>query len=159
MLSTASLWFVRGVVQVMSCVALDPFYFMIKYSTHCSTPSPSFPSSHQIITTSPPRAIMSFKLIPNTTQDAGTDNSYVSRQGHKHEPVQVIADEQARDEVKNNNQTNNTSNDQLDKQAIDQSNIIFSTKPVTRGAAPPKGAYKEPTDTEGLPRNDGRSSV
>lgn len=46
-----------------------------------------------------------------------------------------------------------------DKQAIDQSNIIFSTKPVTRGAAPPKGAYKEPTDTEGLPRNDGRSSV
>ncbi|KAK0645310.1 hypothetical protein QBC41DRAFT_238817, partial [Cercophora samala] len=51
-----------------------------------------------------------------------------------------------------------------DKEAIDKSNILPSSnddsnKPHTRGAAPPKGAYKEPGDTEGLPRNDGRSSV
>ncbi|VBB84407.1 Putative protein of unknown function [Podospora comata] len=135
----------------MCCLGLFLFHDQIQHPLLNSISLIPFFSSNNH--DKPPRAIMS------TTQDADTDNSYVSRPGHKHEPVQVIADEQARDEVKNNNQTNSTSSDQLDKQAIDQSNIIFSTKPVTRGAAPPKGAYKEPTDTEGLPRNDGRSSV
>ncbi|KAK0660456.1 hypothetical protein QBC41DRAFT_188156, partial [Cercophora samala] len=59
---------------------------------------------------------MSTNLIPNTAQDAGADNSYVSRPGHKHEPMQVIPDDEARNEVNNNNnqrQRANTSGDQL----------------------------------------------
>lgn len=42
-----------------------------------------------------------------------------------------------------------------DKEAIDQSNVVEGR---TRGAAP-KGGYKEPGDTEGLPEDDGTSAV
>ncbi|KAK0726459.1 hypothetical protein B0T21DRAFT_453085 [Apiosordaria backusii] len=117
-------------------------------------------------------------LIPNNAKAAGLkdDNSYVSRPGQKNEPVPVISDDEARNAVNNNNNNNNnnsrqqkantSSGDQLernDKEAINKSNTIPDTKskskPNTRGAGPPKGAYKEPGDTEGLLGNDGRSSV
>ncbi|KAK4194142.1 hypothetical protein QBC40DRAFT_214170 [Triangularia verruculosa] len=110
---------------------------------------------------------MTSKLIPNNTKDAGEDNSYVSRPGHKHEPMQVVPDEEAMNEVDHNQRqrAKTSSDNQLERderEAIDKSNIIPNgngNKPNTRGAAPPKGAYKEPGDTEGLPKNDGRSSM
>lgn len=89
----------------MCCLGLFLFHDQIQHPLLNSISLIPFFSSNNH--DKPPRAIMS------TTQDADTDNSYVSRPGHKHEPVQVIADEQARDEVKNNNQTNSTSSDQL----------------------------------------------
>jgi len=43
-----------------------------------------------------------------------------------------------------------------EKDAIDKSNIIEER---TRGAAQPGGTYQEPGDEEGLPTDDGTSSV
>ena len=43
-----------------------------------------------------------------------------------------------------------------EKDAIDKSNIIDER---TRGAAQPGGTYQEPGDEEGLPADDGTSSV
>jgi hypothetical protein len=47
-----------------------------------------------------------------------------------------------------------------DKEAIDSSNIIKGGKQqrTTRGAKP-VSSYREPGDEEGLPENDGTSSV
>lgn len=44
-----------------------------------------------------------------------------------------------------------------EKEAIDKSNILKGDR--TRHATQPKGTYREPGDTEGLPENDGTSNV
>lgn len=50
----------------------------------------------------------------------------------------------------------NTITERDEKDAIDKSNIIEER---TRGAAQPGGTYQEPGDEEGLPADDGTSSV
>ncbi|KAK0715066.1 hypothetical protein B0H67DRAFT_233354 [Lasiosphaeris hirsuta] len=85
------------------------------------------------------------------------DDSYVSRPGHKHEPIPVISDsERVEDPIKGNAADNDAQLERDDKQAINKSNIIDER---TRGAAKSKGTYAEPADEEGLPKNDGTSST
>lgn len=113
------------------------------------------------------------------------DNSYVSRSGHKNEPLNVVSDqERIEDPVDAEADTDEQLGKWLppgrsflgplihlwylsranhyfgaardDNEAIDRDNILDER---TRGAAKPKGAYAEPGDEEGLPSNDGTSSA
>lgn len=84
------------------------------------------------------------------------DDSYVSRPGHKDEPVGVVSDQERIEDPIDADKAD--SDEQLardDADAIDKSNIIEER---TRGAAQPKGTYAEPGDEEGLPSDDGTSS-
>ncbi|KAK7967335.1 uncharacterized protein PG986_001612 [Apiospora aurea] len=85
------------------------------------------------------------------------DNSYVSRSGHKNEPLNVVSDQERVEDPIDADKAD--SDEQLvrdDTEAIDRSNILDER---TRGAAKPKGTYAEPGDEEGLPANDGTSSA
>ncbi|KAK0637002.1 hypothetical protein B0T17DRAFT_651661 [Bombardia bombarda] len=84
------------------------------------------------------------------------DNSYVSRPGHKHEPMQVVSDNERLNSGANPAAANSDAQLQRDENdAIDKSNIIDER---LRGAEPSHG-YKEPGDEEGLPANDGTSRI
>ncbi|KAI0127004.1 hypothetical protein BJ170DRAFT_630717 [Xylariales sp. AK1849] len=86
-----------------------------------------------------------------------SDNSYVSRQGHKNEALPVVSDQERLEDPIDANTAD--SDEQLardDTDAIDKSNIISGDR--TRGAKP-QGTYTEPGDEEGLPAEDGTSSV
>ncbi|TGO23778.1 hypothetical protein BPAE_0122g00340 [Botrytis paeoniae] len=76
---------------------------------------------------------MSSSEIP---QGNPTDNDYVSRPGHKQDPIPVLKT--------------------ADNVAVDKSNIIDDK---TRHAAKSAETYREPGDNEGLPEDDGRSAV
>ncbi|KAI2620456.1 hypothetical protein GGR54DRAFT_639489 [Hypoxylon sp. NC1633] len=86
-----------------------------------------------------------------------TDDSYVSRPGHKGEEVPVQSDqERVEDPI---NEVEADTDEQLvrdDKEAIDTSNIIDER---TRHAKPTSGTYQMPGDDEGLPADDGTSSA
>ncbi|KAI0601597.1 hypothetical protein F4775DRAFT_605689 [Biscogniauxia sp. FL1348] len=87
-----------------------------------------------------------------------TDNSYVSRPGHKAEPVPVVSDqERVPDPVDGSKADSDEQLARDDRDAIDESNIMGSR---TRGAGPSReGGYREPGDEEGLPVTDGTSSA
>ncbi|KAK7935061.1 hypothetical protein PG985_000556 [Apiospora marii] len=85
------------------------------------------------------------------------DNSYVSRSGHKGEPLNVVSDQERIEDPIDADRAD--SDEQLardDNEAIDRDNILDER---TRGAAKPKGTYAEPGDEEGLPSTDGTSST
>ncbi|KAK3323852.1 hypothetical protein B0T19DRAFT_443315 [Cercophora scortea] len=82
------------------------------------------------------------------------DNSYVARPGTKHEPVQVISDNERVGGIDSNVADTDARLERDDKDAIDKSNIINDR---TRGAKPNHG-YREPGDKEGLPSDTGISS-
>ncbi|KAH9892141.1 hypothetical protein F4778DRAFT_784884 [Xylariomycetidae sp. FL2044] len=87
-----------------------------------------------------------------------TENSYVSRPGHKSEEVPVVSDqERIEDPVDGVKADTDEQLTRDDNDAIDSSNIMEGGR--TRGAAKPSGTYREPGDDEGLPENDGRSST
>ncbi|KAI1843631.1 hypothetical protein JX266_010264 [Neoarthrinium moseri] len=85
-----------------------------------------------------------------------SDNSYVSRSGHKHEPLGVVSDqERIEDPIDGNTADSDRQLESDDKEAIDKSNIINDR---TRHAKP-QGGYREPGDEEGLPSDTGKSST
>ncbi|THV52522.1 hypothetical protein BGAL_0076g00070 [Botrytis galanthina] len=84
---------------------------------------------------------MSSSEVP---QGNPTDNDYVSRPGHKQDPIPVLSDEAPIEE------------ETADNVAVDKSNIIDDKN---RHAAKSAETYREPGDNEGLPENDGRSAV
>ncbi|CEI38588.1 hypothetical protein FVEN_g4849 [Fusarium venenatum] len=85
------------------------------------------------------------------------DNSYVSRPGEKDQPIAVQADsDRVEDPIDAEQADTDAQLERDEKDAIDQSNIIEER---TRGAAQPRGTYQEPGDEEGLPSDDGTSSV
>ncbi|ORY57797.1 uncharacterized protein BCR38DRAFT_354143 [Pseudomassariella vexata] len=98
--------------------------------------------------------------MPNSENEAPSgvtsNNSYVSRPGNKGEPLGIVSDqERIKDPIDADKADSDAQLAQDDNAAIDQSNII---KDRTRGAKP-EGSYKAPGDEEGLPANDGTSSV
>ncbi|TEY41011.1 hypothetical protein BOTCAL_0408g00100 [Botryotinia calthae] len=84
---------------------------------------------------------MSSSGIP---QGNPTDNDYVSRPGHKHDPIQVQSDGAP------------IEGETADNVPVAKSNIIDDK---TRHAAKSAETYREPGDNEGLPKNDGRSAI
>lgn len=103
------------------------------------------------------------------------DDSYVSRSGHKNEPLPVQSDNAKVEDPIDGNVADSDAQlgmsicppgsicnmltqctERDDKDAIDRSNIMDDR---TRGAGKPKGTYRDPGDTEGLPDNDGRSAI
>ncbi|KAI0153372.1 hypothetical protein BJ166DRAFT_627341 [Pestalotiopsis sp. NC0098] len=83
-----------------------------------------------------------------------SDNSYVSRQGHKNEPLGVVSDEtKIEDPVDSRTADSDQQLERDDKEAINEDNIIGQR---TRHAKP-EGSYQEPGDEEGLPTDSGRS--
>ncbi|KAK6076405.1 hypothetical protein SCUP234_07139 [Seiridium cupressi] len=83
-----------------------------------------------------------------------TDNSYVSRQGSKGEPLGVVSDEtRIEDPIDAQTADSDQQLERDDKDAINEDNIINER---TRGAKP-EGSYQEPGDEEGLPADDGTS--
>ncbi|CAM1505154.1 Fc.00g107910.m01.CDS01 [Cosmosporella sp. VM-42] len=84
------------------------------------------------------------------------DDSYVSRQGSKIEPLPVQSDDmKIEDPIDAATADSDKQLERDDVEAIDTSNII---KDRTRHAQPTSG-YQEPGDTEGLPDDTGRSSA
>ncbi|GKT99554.1 hypothetical protein FLAG1_01025 [Fusarium langsethiae] len=111
--------------------------------------------------------------LENAPSASYEDNSYVSRPGEKDQPIAVQADsdrvedpidaEQADTDAQLGklatfllSNTTDRMTERDEKDAIDQSNIIEER---TRGATQPGGTYQEPGDEEGLPSDDGTSSV
>ncbi|KAK8101146.1 uncharacterized protein PG998_007447 [Apiospora kogelbergensis] len=84
------------------------------------------------------------------------DNSYVSRSGHKNEPLNVVSDQERVAEPVDAEADTDEQLARDDNEAIDRDNILDER---TRGAGKPKGTYTEPGDEEGLPTNDGTSST
>ncbi|KAB8291162.1 hypothetical protein EYC80_009850 [Monilinia laxa] len=94
---------------------------------------------------------------PDIPQGTPTNNDYVSRPGHKQEPIPVQSDGAAiEDPIAADTANSDAQLERDDKEAIDKSNIIDSK---TRGAAKSTETYREPGDEEGLPTNDGTSAV
>ncbi|KAH6651631.1 hypothetical protein BKA67DRAFT_660426 [Truncatella angustata] len=90
------------------------------------------------------------------TNEVPSDNSYVSRQGHKSEPLGVVSDEtNVEDPIDANTADSDAQLERDDREAISKDNIIDER---TRGAKPQSG-YQEPGDTEGLPEDSGKSAV
>jgi len=87
-----------------------------------------------------------------------TDNDYVSRSGHKNEPIGVQSDDAPiEDPIDGNTADSDQQLARDDKEAISEDNIIGGGR--TRGAKP-EGSYQEPGDEEGLPGpDDGTSAV
>ncbi|KAK0389049.1 hypothetical protein NLU13_2625 [Sarocladium strictum] len=84
------------------------------------------------------------------------DDSYVSRQGNKDEPLPVQSDgDRVEDPIDENVADTDEQLERDDKDAIDESNIIDER---TRHAKPTE-SYREPGDDEGLPSDDGTSST
>ncbi|KAM0227547.1 hypothetical protein ACHAPO_011434 [Fusarium lateritium] len=95
--------------------------------------------------------------LENAPSASYEDNSYVSRPGEKDQPVAVQADsDRVEDPIDAEQADTDAQLERDEKDAIDQSNIIEER---TRGAAQPGGTYQEPGDEEGLPSDDGTSSV
>ncbi|KAK2066729.1 hypothetical protein P8C59_000519 [Phyllachora maydis] len=95
-----------------------------------------------------------------TSEDVPTgevqDDSYVSRPGHKNEPVPVSSDaEVVEDPIDGESADSDAQLETDERDAIDKSNIVEER---TRGAKP-AGGYREPGDEEGLPTDDGTSST
>ncbi|ETS84584.1 hypothetical protein PFICI_02609 [Pestalotiopsis fici W106-1] len=83
-----------------------------------------------------------------------SDNSYVSRPGHKNEALGVVSDEtKIEDPVDSRTADSDEQLERDDKEAINKDNIINER---TRHAKP-EGSYQEPGDEEGLPTDSGRS--
>ncbi|KAH6670317.1 hypothetical protein F5X68DRAFT_236258 [Plectosphaerella plurivora] len=72
------------------------------------------------------------------------DNSYATK---GNEPIPVQKDDAKLEDPISADQDSDAQLNRDDKDAIDESNIIGDR---TRGAAPAKGAYREPGDEEGL---------
>ncbi|KAL2213147.1 hypothetical protein CC79DRAFT_1361967 [Sarocladium strictum] len=85
------------------------------------------------------------------------DDSYVSRQGNKNEPLPVQSDaDRVEDPVDGDVADSDEQLERDDSDAIDESNIIDER---TRHAKP-TDTYREPGDDEGLPGpEDGTSST
>ncbi|KAI0389454.1 hypothetical protein F5Y17DRAFT_122830 [Xylariaceae sp. FL0594] len=82
------------------------------------------------------------------------DDSYASRDNDN---VPVVSDKvEVEDPIDDAQADSDAQLDRDEKEAIDESNIVDER---TRGAAKPAGTYREPTDEEGLPENDGTSST
>ncbi|CAF3470446.1 unnamed protein product [Fusarium graminearum] len=95
--------------------------------------------------------------LENAPSASYEDNSYVSRPGEKDQPIAVQADsDRVEDPIDAEQADTDAQLERDEKDAIDQSNIIEER---TRGATQPGGTYQEPGDEEGLPTNDGTSSV
>ncbi|KAL6925232.1 hypothetical protein FSST1_002506 [Fusarium sambucinum] len=95
--------------------------------------------------------------LENAPSASYEDNSYVSRPGEKDQPVAVQADsDRVEDPIDAEQADTDAQLERDEMDAIDQSNII---EECTRGAAQPGGTYQEPGDEEGLPSDDGTSSV
>ncbi|WXC61978.1 hypothetical protein SNK03_007846 [Fusarium graminearum] len=95
--------------------------------------------------------------LENAPSASYEDNSYVSRPGEKGQPIAVQADsDRVEDPIDAEQADTDAQLERDEKDAIDQSNIIEER---TRGATQPGGTYQEPGDEEGLPTNDGTSSV
>lgn len=120
-------------------------------------------------------------MVSNNLNEAPTgevnEDSYVSRQGQKNQSIPVQSD---KDIIEDPLVGNQDTDEQLgkpfykyttktvikcailipylardDNEAIDKNNIIDDR---TRNAAKPKGTYREPGDTEGIPDDDGTSA-
>ncbi|KFA66080.1 hypothetical protein S40285_08144 [Stachybotrys chlorohalonatus IBT 40285] len=84
------------------------------------------------------------------------DDSYVSRSGHKNEPLPVQSDNaKVEDPIDGTVADSDAQLERDEKDAIDTSNIIDER---TRGSQPAT-SYREPGDEEGLPSDTGRSST
>ncbi|CAG7559188.1 unnamed protein product [Fusarium equiseti] len=95
--------------------------------------------------------------LENAPSASFEDNSYVSRPGEKDQPIAVQADsDRVEDPIDAEQADSDAQLERDEKDAIDKSNIIEER---TRGAAQPGGTYQEPGDEEGLPTDDGTSSV
>ncbi|QPC74353.1 hypothetical protein HYE68_005105 [Fusarium pseudograminearum] len=95
--------------------------------------------------------------LENAPSASYEDNSYVSRPGEKDQPIAVQADsDRVEDPIDAEQADTDVQLERDEKDAIDQSNIIEER---TRGATQPGGTYQEPGDEEGLPSDDGTSSV
>ncbi|EKJ78207.1 hypothetical protein NXS19_011493 [Fusarium pseudograminearum] len=95
--------------------------------------------------------------LENAPSASYEDNSYVSRPGEKDQPIAVQADsDRVEDPINAEQADTDVQLERDEKDAIDQSNIIEER---TRGATQPGGTYQEPGDEEGLPSDDGTSSV
>ncbi|KAM0299439.1 hypothetical protein ACHAPM_007481 [Fusarium culmorum] len=95
--------------------------------------------------------------LENAPSASYEDNSYVSRPGEKDQPIAVQADsDRVEDPIDAEQADTDAQLERDEKDAIDQSNIIEER---TRGATQPGGTYQEPGDEEGLPTDDGTSSV
>ncbi|KAM0374687.1 hypothetical protein HYE67_007712 [Fusarium culmorum] len=95
--------------------------------------------------------------LENAPSASYEDNSYVSRPGEKDQPIAVQADsDRFEDPIDAEQADTDAQLERDEKDAIDQSNIIEER---TRGATQPGGTYQEPGDEEGLPTDDGTSSV
>ncbi|RGP75481.1 hypothetical protein FSPOR_589 [Fusarium sporotrichioides] len=95
--------------------------------------------------------------LENAPSASYEDNSYVSRPGEKDQPIAVQADsDRVEDPIDAEQADTDAQLERDEKDAIDQSNIIEER---TRGATQPGGTYQEPGDEEGLPSDDGTSSV
>ncbi|KAM5362672.1 hypothetical protein ACJZ2D_012417 [Fusarium nematophilum] len=118
---------------------------------------------------------MSSRDVEDAPSGEFQENSYVSRQGEKAEPIPVQADsDKIEDPIDPNmadtdvqlgmklvlppndaNPLTAVTTERDDAEAIDKTNIV---KERTRGAGKPGGTYREPGDEEGLPDDTGRSS-
>ncbi|RGP72342.1 hypothetical protein FLONG3_6826 [Fusarium longipes] len=95
--------------------------------------------------------------LENAPSASFEDNSYVSRPGEKEQPIAVQADsDRVEDPIDAETADTDAQLERDEKDAIDKSNIIEER---TRGATQPGGTYEEPGDEEGLPTDDGTSSV
>ncbi|KAM5351141.1 hypothetical protein ACJ41O_003864 [Fusarium nematophilum] len=99
---------------------------------------------------------MSSRDVEDAPSGEFQENSYVSRQGEKAEPIPVQADsDKIEDPIDPNMADTDVQLERDDAEAIDKTNIV---KERTRGAGKPGGTYREPGDEEGLPDDTGRSS-
>ncbi|KAF4977411.1 hypothetical protein FZEAL_6056 [Fusarium zealandicum] len=99
---------------------------------------------------------MSSRGVEDSPSGDFQDDSYVSRQGEKNQPIPVQADsDRVEDPIDASQADTDAQLERDDADAIDKSNIIEER---TRGATQPGGTYREPGDTEGLPEDTGRSS-
>ncbi|KAJ4141629.1 hypothetical protein NW768_000844 [Fusarium equiseti] len=95
--------------------------------------------------------------LENAPSASFEENSYVSRPGEKDQPIAVQADsDRVEDPIDAEQADTDAQLERDEKDAIDKSNIIEER---TRGATQPGGTYQEPGDEEGLPADDGTSSV
>ncbi|KAH7188249.1 uncharacterized protein B0J16DRAFT_382130 [Fusarium flagelliforme] len=95
--------------------------------------------------------------LENAPSASFEENSYVSRPGEKDQPIAVQADsDRVEDPIDAEEANTDAQLERDEKDAIDKSNIIEER---TRGATQPGGTYQEPGDEEGLPTDDGTSSV
>lgn len=99
---------------------------------------------------------MSSSDIP---QGNPTGNDYVSRPGHKQDPIPVQKDgapaESDNSQQYSSKLTRANGNIGEDRVPVDKSNVIDKTRHAAKSAE----TYREPGDTEGLPEDNGRSAI